>query len=446
MRELPEKVKTALEDLKRVYGTYLEVRRLGNKYALYEATSKYDAEIGRARKIATYLGWITEEGLVVPARHKRQAESDNNRVQNEEEEAAGSEGKLGKYEDVILTNLSMNGRISRNKIAQRLGLKRTAAEYQIKKVEQKYGIEYLAEIDVNKLGYLEFIILIKFDGKIPEREEIKMVEKEPIVQFCATLKGEYDLMLYVLTENDFEHANNRIEDLRSTIFTRFSAKWYVKLAYSRYGYIPLREKFFDLVKMRVWNRTKENPRLRSGELLFRDYILLKELSLNGIEQFTVIDSKNALSRGNSQYAYYKLFEKGIIKRTTINMRDCAVKNNAMILMKRINMQKFGKTRANYRMNAIVDTDTPTNRYSVTIDIWDPDGGIRIAPLYKNQSVEMLIEELRNKTKGAEYSSLIISEILVGKICYRRFDNRYSRYYESLIKSGAIENSQYEDYS
>lgn len=449
MADLPEQVKTTLEVLKREYGSYLEIKFVNKRFSVFEATSKYDPTIGRSRKITRYLGWITEDGVMVPARHRQpkpqeivKAIAREEAIQKMDLEvlsqvAQEERGAASKYENTILMNLSMNGRISHKTIAQRMGLKQTAAEYQIRKTEQKYNVVYPLEIDVNKLGYLEFVIFIKFLGTKPSREEIASeFEKQPIVQFCAILKGNYDIMLYVLTEKDFGIANSRLNDFRSTTLVKYPGEWDVKLAYTRYGHFPVREKFFDLLDGKVWHRTKESPRPRENDLLYSEYVLLKELASTGNKNFTNIDAKYNFPRGRSQYTYYKLMEKGAIKRVTINM-DPPVKSNAIIMMKRIDLYKFDKTRADWRMDVISYNENPTNKYSTILDIWDPDGSIRIAPLYKNQSIDMLIEELKTKTAGAEFDGAIISDVLIGKLCYRLFDNKYSSHYENLIKSGVI---------
>ena len=38
---------------------------LAKRFCVFEATSRYNAEIGRAKKISHYLGWITDDGLMV---------------------------------------------------------------------------------------------------------------------------------------------------------------------------------------------------------------------------------------------------------------------------------------------------------------------------------------------------------------------------------------------
>ncbi|HVC58274.1 MAG TPA: Lrp/AsnC family transcriptional regulator [Candidatus Acidoferrales bacterium] len=454
MVELPERVRATLEALKREYGTYLEIKPVNKRYSVFEATSRYDPSIGRSRKVTHYLGWITADGVMVPARHRQPKLQDVARaiareeavqkmnLQELEQDTGEQRQAANRYENAILMNLSMNGRISHKTIAQRIGLKPTAAEYQIRKVEQKYGVSYLAEIDVNKLGYLEFVMLIKFEGARPSNENIReTLAKNPMVQMCATLKGEYDLLIYALAESDFKIADERLENFRSTTFTGYPAEWHIKLAYTRYGDMPLRAEFFELLGQKVWHRAKDRPRPKPGELTQRDFIVLKDLAANGTSQFINIDAKNGLAKGGAQYTYYRLLERGIVKRITINMRAAPFKSIGVVFSKRVLLSEFEKTRAKLRKSVIEYPDHPTNKYSLIMDIWDPDGGIRIAPLYRGESVDQLVEGLGSLARGVEFTGSLVSEILIGELCHRRFDNSYTTHYESLVKSGDMSYEQ-----
>ncbi|MDE1856987.1 MAG: Lrp/AsnC family transcriptional regulator [Candidatus Micrarchaeota archaeon] len=441
---LPERVSAALEVLKREYNTYLEVKLIKGRYCLFEATSRYDRGLGRSRKITKYLGRITEEGILIPVRHRQPTQKQIAQAIAREEAltkleglhmAPSSEEGMGEYDDRILMNLSMNGRISRNTIADRIGLKRTATEYQIRKAEQRYGIRYLAEADVNKLGYLEFVILIKFRDRQPSPDEIREALKGmPMVQLCAILKGDYDLIIYILTENDLQVTNERFRQIRSSVFVKYSAEWKIKFAHTAYGYIPLRDEFFKMLEEKVWRRTKESPRPKPGSLLYSDYAVLKELSADGSRQLSLIDAKYGFPKGRSQYVYHKLLDNGMLRRVTINMKGVPVRQDAVIVMERVNLDRFNKRQADWRRDTISYGPHPTNTFSLIIDIWDPDGSVRIAPLYSGESVDRLVEHLKQVSEGAEFSSMVITEVLIGELCYRRFDNRYSAHYKYLVEA------------
>ena len=86
-------------------------------------------------------------------------------------------------ESALLTALSMNGRISFNFLSDLAGIEHQPVYRRVKILEKRYKIRYTAEIDVEMLGYLKFLIMVKFDKKIPTDEEIiSAVASEPKVQ------------------------------------------------------------------------------------------------------------------------------------------------------------------------------------------------------------------------------------------------------------------------
>jgi hypothetical protein len=51
----------------------------------------------------------------------------------------------------------------------------------------------------------------------------------------------------------------------------------------------------------------------------------------------------------------------------------------------------------------------------------------------------------SNVKGIELNSLIITEILIGSINIRLFDNNYSIQFKNLIKNKIIKNAKFTDY-
>ena len=70
----------------------------------------------------------------------------------------------------LLTALSMNARLSASRLAEISGVNEQTAYSRVKVLENKLGVKYLLELDVSKLGYTPYIILIKFEGKMPTTE------------------------------------------------------------------------------------------------------------------------------------------------------------------------------------------------------------------------------------------------------------------------------------
>ncbi len=78
-----------------------------------------------------------------------------------------------------------------------------------------------------------------------------------------------------------------------------------------------------------------------------------------------------------------------------------------------------------------------NKYIFNGDIGSPYGVMRIAPLYKNGDLEELEKHNYSISDGIEIESSIITNILVGKLGYRKVDTQktrvYGKYYKTLLE-------------
>lgn len=55
MSTIPKKVSDAFEELKKKYDIYLELKKINGHFYIYHATSEWDAEKKKTRKITEYL-------------------------------------------------------------------------------------------------------------------------------------------------------------------------------------------------------------------------------------------------------------------------------------------------------------------------------------------------------------------------------------------------------
>ena len=73
-----------------------------------------------------------------------------------------------------------------------------AVAYRIKKLEKRYGITYTLEFGPRPFGFFRYVVFVRFLHGMPGANDIKEVlEKEPMVQFAALIKGKYDLFIYI---------------------------------------------------------------------------------------------------------------------------------------------------------------------------------------------------------------------------------------------------------
>lgn len=248
-----------------------------------------------------------------------------------QEPAPVSSNVVDEREAIALRNLSMNGRMSMAKLAKRIGMSTTGARHFVKRLEEKYNIRYFAEIDTLKLGYLRYIALVKFEDRIPKIDEIKLAfENDPHVALVAMINGDYDMIVIFYLENNTSLANFVYGWRSSTALPGYTAKWYITPLGMASGItIPLRRQFAENI---VGTKLIETGEVNTIPSMLTDVerVVLKELVLDGAQDFGDIDRKYGLNPGRSNYAFYKLKEKGIIERITLTMKPVGLKYNAIL--------------------------------------------------------------------------------------------------------------------
>ena len=302
----------------------------------------------------------------------------------------------------------------------------------VKNLEKAWHIHYLPEIDLNKLGYTTYLILIKFTNGTPSMGEMKStLEKNPRVQLALSTKGESDLMVFFLTEMG-ENARFNISKAREDLFPNYDAEWMSAPVYPTYGFIPVNEKFFDVLKARVWNRSKEVPRQPEDSISNNEYSLLLELSKNGAIDFSEVDKKYGFDNGRAQYAYHKLKKKGIIRRITASITGLPMKYLAVLYAKEVNGNSWEESRPLLLAHIIKETKRPINQYALVGDTGIPNGGIFMFPVFDEKDLEIEEKELFSIMKNAKITTSIVTSSFAGSLCFRKFDNMYSRQYSRLV--------------
>ncbi len=190
-KRLPDSIEKTVQRIRKEYGHYVQAKFMHGKYRLFEATSIYDPEKKKPKKVTRYLGWITEDGVMIPARHNdlktkifNKLEEDTEKKIKELEESLKEAEKRNyeesirkknteKHERDILRALSMNARITVPELAKITGLSNTAVNYHLRNLERKYDIKYILELDIEKFGYINYIAFVKFKDKRPTYEEMK---------------------------------------------------------------------------------------------------------------------------------------------------------------------------------------------------------------------------------------------------------------------------------
>ena len=451
---LPEKVRDAFDRLKEqnTGPHFLVVRKINGRYYVYKELRPWDERKKTWKTVSEYLGRITDDGAFVRKKGSKEDELENAKAiieahggkvtLPEKEEGQKIEMVLTPDETdrKILTILSMNARATLPFIAKRVGLSVSAVDNRIRHLEKQYGIKYIAEIDVERLGYLKFIILVKFIEKIPVLGELKqIVREEPRIQLAVSLSGEYDLLIYLLAEADRDVTYLSRDILSSTFLKDYPLKWNIAPFLETYNFVPLRDDFLDTLRTTPIKRKiliEEELTDKKKNILKREFAILKELNSNGKIDFIDIDRKYKFDVGRAQYSYHKLINDGLLTRITINAEGLPIKYIALLFVSFIDFKQFYATRGAFLQNIIKETDTPINQYNLVGDIGIPFGSLLSIPVFDNVSLGGMKKEIE-RTKGIEVNTAIVTEILVGDFCYRKFDNSHSRQIKTLVEKYGI---------
>lgn len=439
--QLPNSIRNALSALRKKSKHYVQVRYIHNGFYAYEVATHVDAKTKKKKRVSFYLGRILEDGkLAMPRRRNGSASAGSLDEQLSDMDSKGIASPLenaahpNEIDLKILTAISTDGRMSISEIGEIAGVGRTSAQYRLGKLEREYGIQYTIEFGPRPFGLFRYFILVRFIHGKPNADKIRnLLKGNYMIQLVALTKGEFDMFIYVLAE-DTKKLEDMIYEIRSSqVFAGYGAEWMVSYITYSYGYLPIREEFFDYLNGRIWHRTKETPRKREGQLLEREYIVLKELNAKGNLEFEQIEKKHGLTHGSASYTYYKLLGQSVIKRATITMKTPPIKYNAIILLKQFYINYFNATRNKFLMHVISNTPTPINRYLLIGDIGAPYGFLFISPIFNDGELSSIERELKDLTGKSEISSLIITDILLGSLGYRKLDNKESLQYKVLSK-------------
>lgn len=428
--EIPERIREKFEMVKQKYPFYVTLNKINNRFYLYRRSSAWDKTTKRVISISEYLGRFTTEGAFLEKQKRnRQPKTAKQEVQHIVEDESQIISNVDKK---ILSSLSMNGRISRSFLAKQLGMSEAGVLYKVKQLEGEYGIKYTAEIDIEKLGYLRFLIFVKFMDLIPSVDELTEVfAKNPRVQLAFLTKGDYDLIIYALAKNvNSEEVIDLIVSLRNTVLSKYRSEWRTTPFYEHFGYVPLRNEFIESLK---------------GTLLDREYVILKVLNRDGSINFTDIDKEYSFDKGRADYTYHKLRENGIIKRITISMHKLPLKYIGIIFAEIIEENKFRNKRASALREIINEAEATTNKYVLAGDIANPDGYVDFIPIFHEGAFDTDLERIGKYGLGIRVSSSIVTTILTGNFCYRWLDIAHSKQYNILVDKYKLKPVEVVDY-
>jgi DNA-binding Lrp family transcriptional regulator len=437
---MDEKVSETFAKLKQLNSSY-ELKHIKGHHYVYISFSRWDAEAGRSRKVSIYKGKISEDGAFTPMQKHRHGRPRSAEAPHETGQPAAAPAEplaeefriresSRKYESALLTALSMNGRISLPVLGKMLDLSVTATDWQVKSLERRYGIRYLPEIDVTKFGYMQFFLAVKFLDKSPPADDLKkLLQKEPRIQTAMMLKGEFDVLIYVLAKS-VEELNNDVMIGISKAMGDYDCTWTTIPFYEDYGFMPLRDEFIDFLK---------------DSLLAREYAVLRELNRDGKTEFGEIDKKYGTEEGRASYSYHKLRKEGKIKRITISLQKLPLKYIGIVMETLTNQLRFEKNKGKLLYGIIEKSESQIDRYLFVCDTVNPYGLMFFLPVFNNSDLDEALGKLSGIERGVKFATLVVINVLFGDFCYRKFDSAYSIQQKMLESAFGAEKVQKIDY-
>ncbi len=433
MADVPPEVRITFMRLKGEYPFYIALVRINRGYYVYRRTSRWDSTTHKPKSVSEYLGRIDQSGGF----HAKKRMEPHNVLHPEQ---SMQHMKFDDKDTKILKCITQNARMTRARIGEIAGISARSADTRLHRIE-RHGIKYRCKYDHTKLGYSSHLLLVRSDNEPPPRDEmIRALSDNPRIQFAAVTKGRYSIIMYLLAENT-EAIDKLIRAIRrSEPFINFPSRWYVTPASLSYSSMPLRDIFFDLIKERVWRRSRELPRRERGMFLTSEYAVMRELNIDASQPFSSIDKKYGLKQGNARHSYGRLLEGGFL-RPTASLANLPVKYNGVIIMRIINQKGFLDRRNLVLRHICDDENTVPNRFSYIADLYTPDGIIFIMPVFRDGELESEATRLQNLAGGSSTESIVITDVLIGELNYSKIDRQHTEQYDALVKRKEEEPSE-----
>jgi DNA-binding Lrp family transcriptional regulator len=448
---VPDAVASAYERLKKSYSFPLSLKRIGGRYYLYKQLIRWDRENRKYVCVEMrYLGAVADDGTFRPRKMvandidaaKAVIAAHGGRVAMPDPgEPAGQERAPSPIEldRRILTELTMDGRIQASELARRLGIDERRAGYRIRSLERRFDIVYRPRVNLEALGYLHFIVFVKFRDSRPDPDLLqKELDSISAVQFAAlSSSSKYDMVLIVSTISDYtdvakEGLPAALRKLRMCASLKdIGAEWYVSYFDISKGFLPLRQSFIEeRISQSVWTKRQERG---SNSISRNEYATLRALNEQGSVSFREIEQRNSMSEGSARYSYEGLVGRKVIDGVTICMRGLRARYSAFLLMEIIDEGVYSDTRHEvYRIETTDREGAAFNRIPMLANMGAPYGVIFLVPVMGDGELEALEREFYAKVRGIRISTMVLTKILCGTFPYNRLDNTKTFQYERLM--------------
>lgn len=98
---------------------------------------------------------------------------------------------------------------------------------------------------------------------------------------------------------------------------------------------------------------------------------------------------------------------------------------------------FVENREKWLENMISFDRSWINKYTYRGDMGLPDSIFCIKPIFDSCELHKTLEE-SELIKGTRTQSMIITDTIIGSLCYRNFDPKYTKTYDRLVKRNHLQ--------
>ncbi|MEM3555606.1 MAG: winged helix-turn-helix transcriptional regulator [Candidatus Micrarchaeia archaeon] len=193
----------------------------------------------------------------------------------------------------------MNSRVTITDIAHKLNCSRNAVKRRIDFLGNELKIKYVTELDERELGFAyNYIIRAKLKKPIDKNTLLNYLKHDPVPQFAAFTKGDFDLIIYATakTHNEYCEWEYWMRYLLRDHLENWNNAHFLA---SRYGFFPLHENALETISL-------PTPRKEILLLLNRN----SRISLKDLAKST------KLSHPTARYHVTKLEESRVVRRFT----------------------------------------------------------------------------------------------------------------------------------
>ncbi|MDE1870300.1 MAG: AsnC family protein [Candidatus Micrarchaeota archaeon] len=348
-------------------------------------------------------------------------------------------------ENRIITLLSMDCRISVDRMAPSVGVTRDQVYGRTKKLIEKYDVRFVPQINISNLqkyeflgiswgkskreilnkisednieiGFEEYIALIDFKGGEPSDKEIlDALGDSYIPQYVARISGQHNLFIYAIARHSSDITEFMYKFMNK--LDRFNSIERLQFIYPSFGFFPINNKFIEQIQIQ--------PRYKK---------LLLLLNSNAKTEFSrLTKGMGGISPATVGVLYVRLKEIGLLERPTLYLVKPEELIIKLFIFSIVDRQKFSKNRDKFLLDFVQDK---IKNYIFMATIRNPGGGIIFARFKTPLEVEEFKKSFINIDLGIELSESTVLQNIYGNLGVRNFLPEETTQYKELESKGLV---------